>query len=373
MARIESLSIPGPHTPHASIQGMVGSKFDTQHSDDNSKFRDSKCCPYVIFFSILWLPAVMYFPVYILAVLASYIALTAAAPPGRQPSKGPAPPSPPLLSIKCYTKMGPSSGLWNAATTWSTRYQLCTSTLTSTATATLTPVASTSTITVTSTATITGSTSFSTAIQTTTVTSTTDSTTTTDTTTTTTTIITLSASTTTVAAPATFTPVETSLPGSTYSGSGGPDPISKREAKAWGSSSSSNKEILSQPGLSEWRYPQGVVCHLSVSETCSTKTTITTSTITATAETVTSTSTSTTTTTVNPSGTTTSTSTVTTTTTSVITQTSTSTSTSTATEYITTTTLYAACATNNLAGEPSLSNTIEVFVWSPPLEGRWGT
>ncbi|KIX97497.1 uncharacterized protein Z520_06949 [Fonsecaea multimorphosa CBS 102226] len=247
--------------------------------------------------------------------------------------------------------MASSSGLWNTATTWSTRYQPCTSTLTSTATATLTPAASTSTITVTSTATITGSTSFSTAIQTTTVTSTTDSTTATDTTTTTTTTTTLSISTSTVAAPATFTPIQTSLPGSTYSGSGGSDPISKREAKAGGSRDSSNKAMLSQPGLSEWRYPQGVVCHQSVSETCSTKTTITTSTITATAKTVTATSTSITTTTVIPSGTTTSTSTVTTTVTSVITETSTSTSTSTATTYSTTTTVYAACATNNLADE----------------------
>lgn len=321
----------------------------------------------------------MHLSTYLLAILAS---LTAAAPHATQPCKaeswpsnspgGPVPSSPSGLwegtSTRCYTKMGTTSGLWNTATSWTTRYIPCTITSTSTATTTLTLAPTTATITVTSTGTTVGSTSFSTVIQGTTSTSTVDTTTTTVTTTTTTTTSTVfSTSTTTVAAPATFTPIQTSLPGSTYSGSGGSDPISKREVKA-----RHHREQSSGLGLCQWHYPQGVTCHHWVPEKCSTTITTTTLTVTAWGQTVTTTSVSIVTTTSIPPGTVTATSTATTSTVSTITDTSTSTLTSTTTTYLSTTTLYAACASNNLAGKLGLllSRTIDVCVLGPARAGK---
>ncbi|OAP55337.1 hypothetical protein AYL99_10310 [Fonsecaea erecta] len=258
--------------------------------------------------------------------------------------------------------MATVDGLWNTATTWSTIYNPCTVTLTSTTTKTLTPAASTSTTTITSTATTTLSTSFSVITQTSTTTTTSDTTTITSATTTTTTTVTSSSSTSTVAAPATFTPIQTSLPGSTYSGSGGSDPVSKREAKPGpGPRPGRQNQPGSQGGFSQWRHPQGVTCQIWVPGTCSTTVTTVTSTVTGTATTVTSTSTTTTTITSAPVGVTTTTTTVTATSVSTITDTSTSTSTSTTTTYLSTTTVYAACATNNFAdeyqGEPLVEYT----------------
>ncbi|KIX93144.1 uncharacterized protein Z520_11201 [Fonsecaea multimorphosa CBS 102226] len=204
---------------------------------------------------------------------------------------------------------------------------------------------STSTITATTTTTVTAPTSTDTATSTSTET---DSTTSTSTATTTTTSTFSSVATTTSAAPAGFIAIQTSLPGSEYSGSGGADPIAKRDVDV-------HMEVgrdTTRPkpsGLLEksWQsYPMGVTCYAWTHTTC--KASTTTLTVTSTVQpstTVTSTSTSSTTT--YPSATTTTTTTSTTTTT--LSATTTETSTSTITVVASTTTLYAACATSNLA------------------------
>jgi hypothetical protein len=62
----------------------------------------------------------------------------------------------------------------------------------------------------------------------------------------------------------TFTPVQTSLPGSTYSGSGGTDPAGKRDLSRKRarhiSPRSSNKSYLVPLGYNRKSYPQGVHC-----------------------------------------------------------------------------------------------------------------
>ena len=182
-------------------------------------------------------------------------------------------------SSKCYTHMATTRHS-PVRTTWSTDYTKCTSTKTSTVTTTITP--SQGTITTT-----------------TTVTVNTDSTS-------------------TVPAPATFLPVQDTLPGSSYSGSGGADPIAKRgvlHARAHARAQSKSKPKPSGHNIFKWQYPQGVNCwQWRPSPKCITTTVTSTTTKTA-ATPISSTVTSTTTTTVVTS----------------------------------TTTLYAACATNNLA------------------------
>jgi hypothetical protein len=78
----------------------------------------------------------------------------------------------------------------------------------------------------------------------------------------------------TVPASASFTPIQTSLPGSTYGGSGGPDPVSKRDLGiSLNPRSSKNSLILGKS------YQQGVQCYRWAHKKCTTTTTTVTSTV----------------------------------------------------------------------------------------------
>jgi hypothetical protein len=165
-------------------------------------------------------------------------------------------PGPP--SSQCYTRVATTPAGHGLSTDWHTSYTFCTVTSTRTVTTTITPTYAFCGI-LSSTY---SRRSYATSLQTfgtlandeigasrSTVTSTVTQTSTVST-----------AS--TVAAPATFTPVQSSLPGSTYSGSGGPDPVGKREVNnnAPVKRASSNKLSL-VPQVGYRRYPQGVFCH----------------------------------------------------------------------------------------------------------------
>lgn len=238
------------------------------------------------------------------------------------------------------------SGLSNTYVSTSTIYYECTSTETDTVTSTTTPAQPTSTVTTTITSTSTAPTTTNTATSVVTLTSSV-------TTTTTNTVTATATATTTVSvasiipAPAAYTPVQSSLPGSTYSGSGGADPIAKRGRPSIRDEEASNFK----PGFSPQRYPDGIMCYTSQqSSTCTAATTSVTTMVTAaTPAAATITATVIVTTATFPGANTTITQTLTTTATVSVTTFSTSTSTTTVTQTSTTTTVYAACATNNLA------------------------
>ncbi|OAP64913.1 hypothetical protein AYL99_00885 [Fonsecaea erecta] len=294
-----------------------------------------------------------------LAAVAGFAGISWAAPGyPAGPNRGPGSQS---TSTLCYTKVATTPALWRTTTSWTTRYTPCTSTATVTVTKTSTPSQGTSTSTVVTTTTSIGSTVTDTATSTLTVTNT-ESTTTTSTVSTTTTTTTTSSVASTVAAPVGFIPVQTSLPGSTYSGNGGGSPVSKKrdlvhEALAPKSNVERGAQIPPHgPGISpnQQRNPQGVTCQMwQPSPRCSVSTATTTTTVTGpTPPPITTTVTSTVTVTSTPgAATTTVISTTTTTSTSTETDVTTSTSTETDTAFSTTTTVYAACATNNFADQ----------------------
>ncbi|KIW32061.1 uncharacterized protein PV07_03635 [Cladophialophora immunda] len=294
----------------------------------------------------------------VLAAVAGFAGISWAAPGyPAAPNRGPGSQS---TSTLCYTKMATTPAVWRTTTSWTTHYTPCTSTTTVTVTKTSTPSQGTSTSTVVTTTTSIGPTVTDTASSTLTVTNT-QSTTTTSTVSTTTTTTTTSSVASTVPAPVAFIPVQTSLPGSSYTGSGGSSPVSKkRDLVHEALVPKSNVEPSAQipphgPGISpnQQRIPQGVTCQMwQPSPRCSVSTATTTTTVTGpTPPPTTTTVTSTVTVTSTPGATTTVISTTTTTTTSTETDVTTSTSTETDTVFSTTTTVYAACATNNFADQ----------------------
>src|ERR1700761_982092 len=151
-----------------------------------------------------------------LAVVAGFAGISWAAPGSpAAPNRGPGSQS---TSTLCYTKMATTPAVWRTTTSWTTHYTPCTSIATVTVTKTSTPSQGTSTSTVVTTTTSIGPTVTDTATSTLTETNT-QSTTTTSTVSTTTTTTTTSSVASTVPAPVAFIAVQTSLPGSTYSGS----------------------------------------------------------------------------------------------------------------------------------------------------------
>ena len=84
----------------------------------------------------------------------------------------------------------------------------------------------------------------------------------------------------TISAPATFTPIQTSLPGTTYGGSGGADPVEKRDIykNIPVKRASSNK-----PGLvahaGHPKYPQEVFCYRWTHHRCATEVVTSTKTV----------------------------------------------------------------------------------------------
>ncbi|KAF2486892.1 hypothetical protein BDY17DRAFT_332177 [Neohortaea acidophila] len=227
-----------------------------------------------------------------LALLTSLSIFAQAAPDwGEPPSR-----------TSCTTEYGKSRLPWH--THWSTYWEPCTTTRTSTRVV----IASPSTITHTTIVTEQGPPT--TITQSVTVTQISG------------TIVTASTtytSTSTVPASAGFVPVQSSLPGSTYSGSGGADPVAKRDT-------------LDHSNLDAQKYVVGVECHVWKPGHCVQTVTTVTSTKQASPTTITVTQH------LQTTGTTTLTSTTTTISTSIVTNTPTIVS-----------TVYAACATNNLA------------------------
>ncbi|KAH8680503.1 hypothetical protein BX600DRAFT_428494 [Xylariales sp. PMI_506] len=247
----------------------------------------------------------------------------------------------PTSSSQCFTRVATTPGPKNVPTSYSTHTSSCVSTQTVKKTITVTKPVVTSTVTKTTTKTTTEKTSklTSTVTKTSTVSVTTTSTET-DTATATSTINVLGA--TTVAAAAAFTPVQSSLPGAEYGGSGGTDPVEKRDDIT----PRKNHPFGFGSGSS---YPQSCKCNVWVPGKCTTKTVTSTVTTTAKPSTKVTTVTYTVTSTVVPSAT--KTITITSTSTDSFTATATQTITNTETDTVTTstTTLYAACATANLA------------------------
>ena len=90
----------------------------------------------------------------------------------------------------------------------------------------------------------------------------------------------------TVSAPAAFTPIRTSLPASTYGGSGGADPIGKREADddiLLKRASSKKPDLVPRAGHP--KYPKDVSCHRWTHHSCATKVVTSTKTVTETTST----------------------------------------------------------------------------------------
>lgn len=174
-------------------------------------------------------------------------------------------------SSVCYTNMGSSPAPYS--TTWSNSYTDCASTVTSTVNATVTS-ATTSTVLSTTTTTVIQSTNTLTSTQTATSTSTATVTVTTVVATVTTT--TTSTSTNLIPASSGFVPVQSSLPGSSYSGSGGADPIAKRHE---GAVRLGRADQPISNGTSPFLgYPNGVSCVAFTSANCSSVATTVTST-----------------------------------------------------------------------------------------------
>ncbi|QIX01364.1 hypothetical protein AMS68_006881 [Peltaster fructicola] len=252
-----------------------------------------------------------------------------------------APQSVQVQSTRCYTVKGSTQPL-SVPTRSQTSNLPCTSTTTVSLTVTTTPAPSTSVVSTTITTTFTAPTTTYTATSTTTATTTSSITSTStevDVVSTTTSIV----STSTVPAPANFTPVQSSLPNSTYLGSGG-FALAKRDLEE------RQVDLLGLDGLLN-TFAQQVDCIAYSLGVCATATVTSTSTVTAATPTVTTTTTQTQTNTVYPSATETSTVSTTVTTSAYFSTTVTTTTTTTITSVTSTPTFYAACANANMADQ----------------------
>ncbi|KAJ9663870.1 hypothetical protein H2198_000630 [Neophaeococcomyces mojaviensis] len=311
-------------------------------------------------------------PLNFLLAITAIFSSTTALPPGNWGNQGPGRPSASSTQV-CGTRYGPRYGPVSTSRTTTTSTIKSTTLVTSTGSTTITPPASTSTIVSTTTIVTSVTASVPTSVSTSTVTSVLTQTATVDSTITNTSTATSTTSlvaTTTVSAPAGFTPIASSLPGtglkkreisvrsergqSKRGGFAGPNPI--KSGNSWSASGN-----ISQLGRNPRQggapgYPNGVQCTITVYTTSvvtSTRTIQTT--LTASTPTVVTTSTvsATTTSTILP-GTVTSTATSTSTITSVSTSTNIVTASITVTSTVSvttsTTTVYAACASNNVVG-----------------------
>lgn len=258
---------------------------------------------------------------------------------------------PPARSATCYTSMVANPALWNTATTTSVSYYPWTSTKTSTITVTVTPTRSTLITTTTVTNTSTAPVMTSTATSTITDTSTTISTET-DVTSTTTVSTSVVYGTSTIPAPAGFIPVQSSLPGLSYSGSDGAVPGKRSLLRVARSNPIGYTDARNTTsGISPRLYPAGVQCYQpQPSPKCSSIVVSITTTVTASPlPATTSTATVTASTTTFPGASTTITTTDTATTSVVIETSSTSIATQVVYSTSITTTVYGACITNNVA------------------------
>ncbi|KAF2483727.1 hypothetical protein BDY17DRAFT_353822 [Neohortaea acidophila] len=263
----------------------------------------------------------------------------------------------------CYTTWGKGAVPYH--TDWSTKYTPCTSVVTSTKTKARTLPPSTSTVTHTVTTVTTATTSTETDTATNTITDTvTNTNTETDTTTT---VSTSTTATSTVATSPGFLPVQSTLPGSSYSGSAGPDPVVKREPEPAAMVEARKPSGQALVGFNRNLHPHGVNCIQQTHSSCAKTTRTVTSVSEITPSPVIVGTTATETDTIYPSATIT----ITTETTTTSTTSTSTTTTTTATNIVyATATVYAACAENNLAdavdgqviGETLNNNMADKFV-----------